>query len=119
MNKSADGKFTLQEGASHRIWTDVNAGTIVGISENGTAVQWQQDKAIRNPEFKPIFVPGGFCGTVVNQNDQEWTYERNLDAPIVTFRLRKNGRWLQHGQSMKSPGGDLSPGRREYYDYNF
>ena len=39
---------------------------------------------------------------------------RDYDAPIRKFTLRKNGRWVADGESMRSHGG-LGIGHRDYY----
>jgi hypothetical protein len=50
---------------------------------------------------------------------QTYEYTRNENGETIVFTLRKNGRWVKKGQSMRN-GTSLSIGHRsEYYDYSF
>jgi hypothetical protein len=40
---------------------------------------------------------------------------RNYDAPIKQYSLRKDGRWLEKGASVRSRGGSLTLGHRSHY----
>ncbi|MFZ9767167.1 MAG: hypothetical protein ACO3C4_01580 [Candidatus Limnocylindrus sp.] len=68
----------------------------------------------RDPEWKPEFVAGGFCGTVVNQNSQRWLYESDPSQPLVRIRLGKQG-WRDAGGSRYV----ISATPFKFYDYNF
>lgn len=65
--------------------------------------------------FKPEWVSGGFSAVCGNQEEQEWEFKPDLDAPVVYIRRRKDGRWYDAG-GMRYV---LSDKPRKYYDYNF
>lgn len=76
----------------------------------------QRDKAIRDPSFKPQWVPGGFSAICTNSEEQSWTYERDPAGEIIRCRWsEKNGCW----QSGSDGSIRISRGRHEHYDYNF
>jgi hypothetical protein len=52
-------------------------------------------------------------------DSQDYRFEQNPDAEKVTYTLRKNGRWIKEGESLKG-GTQIRIGERdEYYDYSF
>jgi len=72
-------------------------------------------KAERDPSWQMDFRPGGFLGTVVNQNDQKWIISSHPEGRVFRIRLRKDGFWY-------SPYGDrykLADRPVRFYDYNF
>ena len=99
------------DGATVCYWTDRHAYTI--IKRTAKTLTLQQDKAILDPEFKPEFIPGGFCAHCVNQADQTYQYDRNPNGRIIIayWSKKKNGFYWQ--------GLHVIPGRHEFYDYNF
>lgn len=87
-------------------WTDRSPATVVEVSENGKTIKVQEDNATREDS-------NGMS------ESQQYKYEANTDAPIHTYTLRKNGRWVRRGEPMKE-GGTLRIGSREkYHDYSF
>ncbi len=93
------------DGATSCGWTDRHAGTIIEVLNDKTVV-WQRDKAIRTDD-------NGMSDA------QAYRYERDPDGVTMQFSLRKNGRWIARGGTMKG-GTILSIGvRMEYYDYSF
>ena len=92
-------------------YTDRNAYTV--IARTPCSLTLRRDKAILSPDFKPDFVVGGFAGTVVNQDEQSYTYEEDPDGRVIKahWSKRKNG-WYWDGLH-------LIAGRHEFYDYNF
>jgi hypothetical protein len=92
-------------GATICYWTDRHAGTIIAVSASGREVKVQVDKAVA--KHKNIFT-----------ETQDYEYSPNPEGSIYTFTLRKNGRYVEKGSSMK--GTKLWVGdRREYYDPSF
>jgi len=71
-------------------------------------------KAERDPTWKPDFVPGGFCGTVVNQGSQRWIITSDPSGVVRRIRLGKRGWKDAHGGRY-----DLSDKPVKFYDYNF
>ena len=75
--------------AMHIGWTDVNPYEVIRVVSEKT-LEIREMKATKG-EWKPEFVPGGFCGTVVNQCEQKWVIEPDPEAPVIRIRLGKKG----------------------------
>lgn len=102
----------IGDGATIHLWSDAHACTIVKVTKSTVTVR--RDKAIRDPDFKPEWVVGGFAAHCTNQEDQKWTYEKDPEGEKSTFR------WSRKYNSYGRPGfPTLTRGRHEYYDYNF
>lgn len=100
------------DGVTINLWSDRHAATI--IKKTAYSVTVQQDTATLSPDFKPEWIAGGFAGHCVNQDEQTYTYERNPNGRVETFRWsKKYGRYGTPGNP------SLSKGRHEFYDYNF
>jgi len=69
----------------------------------------------QDPNWKPKFVEGGFCGICVNQNDQRWIIKSNPNGVINTIRKNKKGEWRDIYKSKYI----LSENPVKVYDYNF
>lgn len=67
-----------------------------------------------DPTWKPEFVPGGFCGTVINQSTQRWNITSNPNNEPRRIRLGKKG-WRDSGGNQYL----LSEQPRKFHDYNF
>ena len=93
-------------GATMLLWTDRHAATVTTVySQKRIGVT--RDKAIRVDKY--------------NMTDSGQRYEYVLDptAPEQVYTLRKNGRWVGEGETMKG-GSKLAVGYKdEYYDYSF
>ena len=99
--------------ANHIGYSDVNPFEFVRkISEK--TIEIRAMNADRDSSWKPDFVAGGFCGTVVNQRDQRWIISSNPDSPIVRIRLGKFGWKDASGRRYQ-----LSNEPVKFYDYNF
>jgi hypothetical protein len=85
-------------GATILCWSDRHAATIIKMTPKSVTVQ--RDKAIRTDK-------NGMS------ESQDYTYERNENGSISTFRLTKRGWRNKSGEGLRI--GD----RREYYDYSF
>jgi hypothetical protein len=96
---------TVGMGATILHWTDRTACTIVHVSANGRFIKVQADKATRTDGHGM-------------SDAQSYSYERDPSGALSDFSLRKNGKWIRVGDSMK--GQRLSIGERcQYYDYSF
>lgn len=94
-------------GATVTMYTDRKAYTVIEVRHNGKMVVVRRDTATRTD-------------TNGMSDCQSYRYEPNENGRIETFTLRKNGRWLQVGESMRSYGCALIIGTRdEYHDYSF
>lgn len=102
------------DGVTIHYYTDAHAGTVISRTKNKLVIR--RDKATLDPNWKPEFIPGGFCAHCTNQSEQTYTYEPNPDGVIYTARWNDNKKrkgWYVD-QSLR-----VSFGRREFYDYNF
>ena len=102
------------DGVTIHLFSDAHAGTV--IKKTKCSITVQQDKATIDPNFKPEFVVGGFAGHCTNQNEQTYTYERDPNGTVQTFRWsNKYNRYQGGGDGSVT----VTKGRREFYDYNF
>ena len=99
--------------ANHYGWSDVNPYEIVRVI-SGKTLEVREMQAERDESWKPDFVPGGFFGTVVNQNQQRWTITSDPTSPVIRIRLGKDGWKDKHGKRF-----GLAAEPRKFYDYNF
>lgn len=84
------------------------------ISRTKKTITIREMDAELDKEFKPIFIPGGFCGTVVNQSEQKYKYKSNENLETIKAYLRKDGRYhSKYGRH------SLSSSPCKFYDYNF
>ena len=99
--------------ANHYGYSDVNPFEIVRRVSDRT-LEVRAMKAERDPSWKPDFIPGGFCGTVVNQSSQQWLIESDPAGHVVRIRLGKHGWKDAQGRRFA-----LSDEPVKFYDYNF
>lgn len=99
------------DGATVCLWSDREAYTI--IKRTAQSLTLQRDKATLSPDFKPEFIPGGFCGHCVNQNEQKYSYESDPEGKKITAW------WSKKNNGFYWNGLHVIPGRHEFYDYNF
>lgn len=112
--KELNREIEVGDGVTICLYSDMEAHTV--IARTAKTITIQRDKAIRDPKFKPNWEPGGFSAICTNNEEQEWTYERDPNGRTQRcYWSEKNGRW--------QTGGDGSipviRGRHEFYDYNF
>lgn len=87
-------------------WSDRKPATVIRVSPSGREVAIQRDRSTRIDD-------NGMS------EGQVYEYERDPDALVEVFTLRKNGRWVEKGMRM-GQGLRLGLGyREEYYDYSF
>ncbi len=94
-------------------YSDVTPYEVVRVVSNKT-LEIRRMNAERDPNWKPEFVPGGFFGTVVNQNSQEWIITSDDKAPVIRIRLGKQG-WKDANRGRY----DIADAPQRFYDYNF
>lgn len=113
-HKELNREIEVGDGVTMYLWSDAWACTV--IAKTAKTITIQRDMAIRDPNFKPEWIPGGFSAICTNSNDQEWTYERNPKGEIFKCRWsEKYGRY----QTGSDGSIKIGRGRHEYYDYNF
>ena len=107
-------ELDVGDGATLCLYSDRHACTV--IKKTAKTITVQRDKATLDPTFKPEWIVGGFAAHCTNQNEQKWNYERDPNGEITKcYWSEKLGRYTTGGdQSIK-----VSPGRHEFYDYNF
>lgn len=107
-------EIEVGDGVTMYLWSDAHACTV--IAKTAKTITIQRDKAIRDPNFTPEWIPGGFSAICTNSDEQSWTYERNPDGEIIRCRWsEKNGRY----QTGSDGSIKIGIGRHEHYDYNF
>ena len=108
-----DQNFSLEvgDGATLHYFTDANAYTV--IKRTPKMIVLQRDKAIKANGWKPEFIPGGFSAICINNEDQEWEYERDPEGSII------KAHWSEADGRFKYNGLKITSGRHEFYDYNF
>ena len=104
--------INVGDGVTVTYWTDANAYTV--IKRTAKTLTLQRDKAILDKNFKPDFIPGGFCAHCTNQNEQSYEYEKDENGEIVTAYWSEAKRGFYVDKSLR-----LIKGRHEFYDYNF
>jgi hypothetical protein len=117
--------LAIGEGVTVSVWTDAEAYTL--IKRTATTMTLREDKATRNPNFKPEIVAGGFIGHCINQHEQTYTYEPDLAGVTIKVSLRRwtdeegneRRRWKKVGTGTFERGGNVYPGRSKFHDYNF
>lgn len=105
LGNSASKMAAVGNGGTILMHTDRHAVTIVEVIGE-TKVRVQRDTAIR-----------GDCNGM--SDSQSWIHRVNPNGSIQTFTLRKNGRWIQEGESLHN-GTQLTIGHRStYHDFGF
>ena len=114
LHKELNREIEVGDGVTMYLYSDRKAYTV--IAKTAKTITIQRDKAIRNPNFKPEWVPGGFSAICANCEDQEWTYERDPNGEIVRCHWSE-----KYGRYQTGSDGSIAigRGRHEYYDYNF
>jgi len=84
------------------------------IAQTKTTITIRDMDAVRDPDWRPVWHPGGFVAHCSNQDEQKWIITSNPDGYVMKAYLRKDGyyysRWGRHVISDKP---------RCHYDYNF
>jgi len=96
----------LGMGATILMWTDRIAATVVHVSRSGREIDVREDHAVRTDD-------NGMS------ESQDYEYSRNPNGRVHTYTLRKNGRWVRQGESMKGGQRLLLGQRRAYHDFSF
>lgn len=100
------------DGVTVNYWTDCHAYTV--IKRTAKTMTLRRCKAILDSDWKPQFIPGGFAGHTVNNSSQTYTYEEDENGKIMIARWSE-----KHCRFFADHILPCSPGRHEFYDYNF
>jgi hypothetical protein len=84
-------------------WSDRNPATIVKRTAKTITIQ-RDNTAHMSGEGHDAYANGK--GQVV-------VFTRDYDAPLERYTLRRNGRWIRSGESLR--GRSLTVGHRDYY----
>ena len=98
--------------ASVHLWTDTEPCTIIKKTANSFTVRY--DKARRDPNWKPEWIPGGFSAICTNNDEQKWIIEEDPNGRTDAFRWSKRMNCFKNKADCK-----LTPGWAKKYDYNF
>jgi len=95
-------------------YSDVQAFEIVNVISDKTLEIRRMDTEHDVSHLE--FVKGGFCGTVINQQNQKVTYKSNPSAPVIRIRRKKN-----NPEAWTANGSKFTLGTEPYafYDFNF
>jgi hypothetical protein len=95
-------------------YSDVTPYEVVRVVSEQT-LEVREMSSQRDPSYKPEFIPGGFAGHCINQDDQQWVITSDPARRVVRIRRDKRGNWKdKYGNRFSL---DAKPVR--YYDYNF
>lgn len=104
-------EIEVGDGCTLVYFTDKEAYTV--IRKTKTMIVMQRDRAIKDPNFKPEWIPGGFSAHCLNNEDQKYTYERDEDGSVI------KAYWHESEGCYMHQGCKVINGRHEFYDYNF
>lgn len=106
-----NNEVKVGDGITISLYSDAHAYTIIKRTQKTITIQ--RDKATLKEGWKPEIITGGFAGHCVNNNEQDYDYERNEKGETkVLHWSEKQGNWI-------SKVGHVRLGRHEFYDYNF
>ena len=114
IRKEQNREIEVGDGVTYCLWSDRHACTV--IARTRCTLTIQRDKAILDENFKPEWIAGGFAGHCTNQDEQEYTYERDPNGTIYHCRWSE-----KYGRFQTGSDGSIKiiRGRHEFYDYNF
>lgn len=72
------------DGVTVNLWSDRYAATVIKVTKSTVTVR--RDKATLDPNFKPEWIPGGFAGHCINQDEQKYSYAPDENGAVYTFR---------------------------------
>lgn len=100
------------DGVTVNYYTDRKAYTVIKRTKKTLTIR--RCKVKRAEGFKPDWVLGGFSAICLNNEDQEWVYEEDENGRIMVAHWSE--KWCRF---MADHTLTCSPGRHEFYDYNF
>jgi hypothetical protein len=101
------GKYFTEHGYSQSYpWM------VIASTPSGKTLTLAKVDVAPDPEWKPDFIPGGFCAHCTNQSDQTWLFDKVDRSHTVTIRKTKKG-WARKGTRFSEDRAV------EFYDYNF
>ena len=114
ISREKNREIEVGDGVTYCLYSDKHACTV--IKRTAKTLTIQRDRAIRDPNFKPEYIPGGFAAHCTNNEAQSYTYERNPNGEIFTCHWsEKRGRF----QCGEDGSVRIIRGRHEFYDFNY
>jgi hypothetical protein len=104
MDEQAPAVPEVGMGATELFWSDRHAHTIIKV-HGPKLIEVQRDKATRTD------------GNGIS-DAQSYQYEADPKGAVVMVSLRKNGKWIRVGESMRAPSFAIGT-RIEFYDFGF
>ena len=104
-------KMNVGDRGHIRLYTDIEPCTVIKVT--ATTITVRRDKATRDPDFKPEWIPGGFSAICTNDHEQKWIITEDPEGEVETFR------WSGKQWCYIHNGCRFYPGWKKYYDYNF
>ena len=95
-------------------YTDITPWEVVRIVSEKT-IEIRPMDSVRDPDWKPEFVEGGFVANCTNQWEQRWIITSSDDYNVERIRLGKNGKWKNKWGAQFV----LADEPRKFYDFNF
>lgn len=93
-------------GATICMFSDRHAVTVIEVNKDKTRVVVQRDKATRTDKNEM-------------SDSQTYSYAPDANGAKETYTLRKSGRWVKQGDSMKNGTGLRLGERSEHFDFGF
>lgn len=100
--------------ATEICYTDRHAYEVVRVVTDKT-IEVRQLRATRDENDMLEFHVGGFSAHCSNQSEQKWTFEQDVDAPVIRIRKKKYGECY----TCKGRTFVLADEPYEFYDFNF
>lgn len=95
-------------------YTDITPWEVVRVISDKT-IEIRPMDSIRDPNWKPEFVSGGFTANCTNQETQKWIITSSDQWETTRIRFNKHGQWKdKHGQRFV-----LADEPKRFYDFNF
>lgn len=94
--------FSVGDGATICFVSDRHAATVVSTTRKTVTIQWDTEEIVSGSRF---------------DGSAKYVFYRNTNAPMETYSLRNNNKWVRTGESKN--GTYIVPGRGSYYDPHF
>ncbi len=105
---------TIGMGVTLLGWTDRHPYEVVDIISE-KCLQIRAMKVDGGLKKDHVFLPGGFCGHVVDQETaQEWTLSSDLHGKVIRLRRHKDNSWRDRDGQRFLVGKAI-----KFHDYNF
>lgn len=94
-------------------YSDIEPFEVVRVISSKT-IEARRMKAVQDPSWKPVCIPGGFFAHCTNNNTQRWVITSDESEDVIRLHLRKDGKYYCNGEKY-SPATEP----KKFYDFNF